>query len=325
MPISTVRAAGHPRWLPREIIRLIGRKKRAWKLTRTYGTVENWTKFKNLEKEVIVRIRNAKRKMEKNLANAKETSTKTFANYIKSKSKTVTSIGPLKNSSGSLISSEKEMAEILNRFFASVFTKEDISNIPVRESETDVRLENVVFTTNKIRDKIKGLKPNSAPGPDSITVSLLQAVREELLAPLLIIYEKTLSSGIVPKDWKEAIVTPIFKKGTKGKAENYRPVSLTSIPCKIFESIMKDDIMSHLQENKLIKDSQHGFMPGRSCSTNLIVFQDKLTKIIDQGKSADIFYLDFAKAFDKVPYKRLIQKLKNKGIQGNVLKWIETG
>ena len=144
-----------------------------------------------------------------------------------------------------------------------------------------------------------------------------------MLAPLLIIYEKTLSSGIVPKDWKEAIVTPIFKKGTKGEAGNYRPVSLTSIPCKIFESIMKDDIMSHLQENKLIKDSQHGFMPGRSCSTNLIVFQDKLTKIIDQGKSADIFYLDFAKAFDKVPHKRLIQKLKNKGIQGNVLKWIE--
>ena len=123
VPSSTVRAASHPRWLTRDIIRLIGRKKRTWKLTRTHGTVENWTKFKNLEKEVIVRIRNAKRKMEKNLANAKETSTKTFANYIKSKSKTVTSIGPLKNSSGSLISSEKEMAEILNRFFCKCFHK----------------------------------------------------------------------------------------------------------------------------------------------------------------------------------------------------------
>ena len=323
VPSSTVRAAGHPRWLTRDIIRLIGRKKRAWKLTRTHGTVENWEKFKNLEKEVIVSIRNAKRKMEKNLANAKETSTKTFANYIKSKSKTVTSIGPLKNSSGALTNSEKEMAEILNNFFASVFTKEDLSNTPARDSETDVRLENVVFTTNKIREKIKGLKTNSAPGPDGITVSLLQTAREELLAPLLIIYKKTLSSGTVPRDWKEAIVTPIFKKGTKGEAGNYRPVSLTSIPCKIFESILKDDIMTHLQENNLIKDSQHGFMPGRSCSTNLVVFQDKLTKIIDQGKSADIFYLDFAKAFDKVPHTRLIQKLKNKGIHGKVLKWIE--
>ena len=323
VPVSTVRAAGQPRWLTRELIRLIGRKKRAWKLTRTHGTVENWTKFKNLEKEVIVRIRNAKRKMEKNLANAKETSTKTFANYIKSKSKTVNGVGPLKSGSGTLITDEKEMAETLNKFFASVFTKEDILNIPVLESETDSRLENVVFTSSKIREKINGLKKNSAPGPDGITVNLLQTTREELLRPLLIIYEKTLSTGIVPMDWKEAIVTPIFKKGTRGEAGNYRPVSLTSIPCKIFESILKDNIMTHLEENRLIKDSQHGFMPGRSCATNLVVFQDKLTEIVDQGKSADIFYLDFAKAFDKVPHKRLTQKLKKKGIHGNVLRWIE--
>ena len=117
--------------------------------------------------------------------------------------------------------------------------------------------------------------------------------------------------------------SPIFKKGTKGEPGNYRPVSLTSIPCKIFESILKDSIMDHLQDQKLIKDSQHGFMPGRSCATNLVLFQDKLTKIMDQGKSADIFYLDFAKAFDKVPHKRLVQKLRNKGIGGNILRWIE--
>ena len=117
--------------------------------------------------------------------------------------------------------------------------------------------------------------------------------------------------------------SPIFKKGTKGEPGNYRPVSLTSIPCKIFESILKDSIMDHLQDQKLIKDSQHGFMPGRSCTTNLVLFQDKLTKIMDQGKSADIFYLDFAKAFDKVPHKRLVQKLRNKGIGGNILRWIE--
>ena len=117
--------------------------------------------------------------------------------------------------------------------------------------------------------------------------------------------------------------SPIFKKGTKGEPGNYRPVSLTSIPCKIFESILKDSIMDHLQDQKLIKDSQHGFMPGRICATNLVLFQDKLTKIMDQGKSADIFYLDFAKAFDKVPHKRLVQKLRNKRIGGNILRWIE--
>ena len=154
-------------------------------------------------------------------------------------------------------------------------------------------------------------------------MNLLQTAREELLEPLSIIFNLSLTSGIVPADWKHAIVTPIFKKGTKGEPGNYRPVSLTSILCKIFESILKDSIMDHLQDQKLIKDSQHGFMPGRSCATNLVLFQDKLTKIMDQGKSADIFYLDFAKAFDKVPHKRLVQKLRNKGIGGNILRWIE--
>ena len=104
---------------------------------------------------------------------------------------------------------------------------------------------------------------------------------------------------------------------------NYRPVSLTSIPCKVFESILKDNIMQHLKENNLIKESQHGFMPGKSCTTNLIVFMDKLTEIIDRGKPADIFYLDFAKAFDKVPRARLLQKMRTKGISGQVLSWVE--
>ena len=184
MQNSTVKAAGQPRWLTRDLIRRIRQKKRVWKLTRTHGTIENWTKYKNLEKEVIVKLRNAKRRMEKNLANAKETSTKTFANYIKSKSKSNNGIGPLKNSTGSLITEEKEMAETLNNFFASVFTKEDKTNIPVRELETEETLVNIVFTRDKIREKIKNLKPNSAPGPDKITVNILQAAREELLEPL---------------------------------------------------------------------------------------------------------------------------------------------
>ena len=95
-----------------------------------------------------------------------------------------------------------------------------------------------------IREKIKGLKTNSASGLDSISAQLLQNAREELLEPLKLIFEKSLDTGTVPQDWRHAIVTPIFKKGTKGDPANYRPVSLTSIPCKIFESILKDKIIS---------------------------------------------------------------------------------
>jgi hypothetical protein len=94
-------------------------------------------------------------------------------------------------------------------------------------------------------------------------------------------------------------VSPIFKKGTKGNPGNYRPVSLTSVPCKILESIIKDHLMDHLLTNNLIRDSQHGFMPGKSCASNLVEFMDKVTKSVDEGTAVDIFYLDFAKAFDK--------------------------
>jgi retron-type reverse transcriptase len=123
----------------------------------------------------------------------------------------------------------------------------------------------------------------------------------------------------VPKDWKKAKVVPIYKKGQKSEPGNYRPVSLTSVPCKILESMLKDYIMEHLTNENLINDSQHGFMPGRSCASNLTIFLDALTKEIDNGKAADVFYLDFAKAFDKVPHGRLLAKVEAKGIQGDIL------
>ncbi len=92
----------------------------------------------------------------------------------------------------------------------------------------------------------------------------------------------------------------------------------------MLEAIVKDKVMSHLLENKLISDSQHGFMPGKSCASNLVEFMDFVTEAVDKGNSVDIFYLDFSKAFDKVPHKRLAEKMKAKGIEAGVLRWIES-
>ena len=117
-------------------------------------------------------------------------------------------------------------------------------------------------------------------------------------------------------------MTPIFKKGSRTKPENYRPVSLTSIPCKIMESIVKDGLMAHLEENSLMNPSQHGFMPGKSCATNLLEFLEFVTRIVDEGKNMDIVFLDFAKAFDKVPKERLLAKLAAHGVEGKVLQWV---
>ena len=117
-------------------------------------------------------------------------------------------------------------------------------------------------------------------------------------------------------------MTPLFKKGKRGDPGNYRPVSLTAVCCKLMEAIIKEDLVTHLERNCLIEKSQHGFVKGRSCTTNLIDYLNKLTAAIDEGTSVEVVYLDFAKAFDKVPTKRLLSKLHAHGVRGCLLDWI---
>ena len=322
VPKSTVKKDTEPKWINRELIKLIRQKKRAWRIFKLHNTAESRDNYKNLESEVKKKIKNSKKGMEKKLANSKDGNSRKFANYIKSKTKTKVSIGPLKSKDGKVIADEREMAEELNTFFAATFTEENLNDIPVKAPETDILFINSKITEAKIVEKIKKLKENSAAGPDGIGPRFLKSTMSEIVKPLCIVFNISIDTGKVPKDWKHARVTPIFKKGPKGDPGNYRPVSLTSVPCRILESIIKDDMMEHLKVNKLLKDSQHGFLKGKSCTTNLNVFMDRITKVVDKGKCADIFDLDFAKTFDKVPHQRLLEKLKSKGIAGNVYNWI---
>ena len=127
----------------------------------------------------------------------------------------------------------------------------------------------------------------------------------------------------MPDDWKLANVTPFLKKGSKSLPCNYRPISLTSVVCKMLETLIRDKLVNHLEENNLLKNTQHGFQYKRSCLMNLLDFLYDILNQYDESKSVDIIYLDFQKAFDKVPHKRLLIKLKSHGIKGNVLKWIQ--
>jgi ribonuclease P/MRP protein subunit RPP40 len=101
-------------------------------------------------------------------------------------------------------------------------------------------------------------------------------------------------------------------------------VSLTSVCCKIMESVVRDTVTKHLTMNKLIGQSQHGFVKGRSCATTLLEFLEQATAAVDRGEAFDIIYLDFAKAFDKVPHRRLIKKMRAHGISGQLLRWVES-
>ena len=126
---------------------------------------------------------------------------------------------------------------------------------------------------------------------------------------------------MVPKEWKDAHITPISKKGSRAASNNYRPVSLTSIACKIMEKVIRKKTIEHLK--RLMSESQHGFIEGRSCMTQLIESVEVWTRLLDDGIPIDVVYLDFAKAFDSVPHRRLLIKLESYGIQGNLLSWIK--
>lgn len=152
---------------------------------------------------------------------------------------------------------------------------------------------------------------------------MIKEIKDVIVTPLTIIFQKSLAESKIPENWKEAHITAIFKKGVKSCPENYRPISLTSVPGKMMEKIIRDAIVSHMTTNNLFSVHQHGFMAGKSCVTQLLEFLEYLTEALDQGKDVDIIYLDFCKAFDKVPHKRLLKKMYNYGITGKVHQWVQ--
>ena len=131
-----------------------------------------------------------------------------------------------------------------------------------------------------------------------------------------------MAEGRVPKDWRQANITALYKKGDKKQPSNYRPVSLTSIICKVMEQFIREAIMDHMMINNLICKEQHGFVKGKNCITNLLETIDDWTKSMEIGNSVDAVYLDFKKAFDKVPHKRLVMKLKMYGIDDKIVNWV---
>ena len=162
---------------------------------------------------------------------------KSFYAYVRSKQKVRDNVGPLENNRGNIISDGFQMAEVLNEYFSSVFTTEDISSLPVPftkfEGNKSEHLVQLFVTPEMIAKKIKKMKDNKSPGVDGIPPKLLKEIAEQISTPLANFLNLSLKERIVHSEWKEAIITPLFKKGSRKKPENYRAVSLTSVICKL--------------------------------------------------------------------------------------------
>jgi hypothetical protein len=311
-------------WLNMEVRQTIKAKNKAWKEYKKNMSIENWNIFKRVRNEANRLVYKSKCDFELKIASEININPKQFWSYVKSKNKKLNNFPNMYDTNGVVITADKEKANCFNRYFASVYTKENIDEIPhleVRNEES--YLDSIVITPAIVELQLQKLNTSKAAGPDNLHAKVLFELRTQICKPLSVIFNKSISEGKIPKDWKFANIKPIFKKGDKKQVSNYRPVSLTSICCKIMERLIRNHMIDFLETNKFLSNDQHGFRSGRSCTTQLLETLELWTNFIDNGMSVDCIYLDFAKAFDKVPHVKLVHKLKAYGFCGNLLKWLE--
>ena len=249
-----------PPWLNRELREMMRVKSNLWHAFTSSGrkSTEIFEKHKAQCKLVKTTMSSSISKYEYELAKNYVKNPKGIFTYINNKQQVKESIRSLNNSSGTTTTDRTEIAGILNDQFESVFSVDDGIE-PVFANRTEfICSDESIISRSDIIFRLKKLDCNKAPGGDKITQHVLKNCSETLSGALEIIFGRSLIEGEVPNEWREANITPLFKKGSKLTASNYRPVSLTSVCCKIMEGIIRDRITGHLNSHKLISSSQQG-------------------------------------------------------------------
>ena len=250
---------------------------------------------------------------------------KVFYSYAKSFSAVKSSIHMFLNDSNEVVTDAEQMANLFQDQFRLVFSDPNSSNIQPPAFEPPVitktlTSEDFLITVDDILASIGDLKSDSAAGPDGIPVILLKNCATQLCEPLRILWSESFQTGVVPLFYKSSYITPIFKRGERARAVNYRPISLTSHVIKIYERVLRKTMVNFIEDNNILCDNQHGFRSGRSCLAQMLSHFDDIMLGLLNGHGTDAIYLDFAKAFDKVDHKLLLEKLKLYGLPQQLIK-----
>ena len=316
----------HQAPLDRKLRSRIKRKHRAWKCYVSAPTENNYRKYTKERNQIRSLTRKKTKAHQRSIAEEAKTNPKRFWAETNRLTKRKEPVPQLSKSGDpkdmNFAEEDQDKAELLADFFRSVYTQEDDGNLTLGEDYPNFS-EEVEITQDSVQTLLGRLDASKSPGPDGINPRILLEAKNQLALPLSMIFRRSLNEGRIPADWKAANVSPIFKKGDKRVAGNYRPVSLTSICCKLMEKAIREGILMHLKRHAILSNRQFGFLPGRSTVLQLLTCLDRWTEALDRGEEVDIIYTDFKKAFDTVPHRRLLQVLEHYGIKDNIKQWIE--
>ena len=334
VPHRLTRTKVNQPWVTADLRRLINKKDRIYRCMKKTGSDHLRARFKDLRRTIQRLLRRSYWCYLNNILTGEDDpdragKNKRFWTYVKNQKSSCVGVAPLKKD-GQLTSDPMVQAEVLNAQFQSVFgdgatyTDEDFQT-KIGTPALDIPpMDAIHITPHGVKKLMMILDPNKATGPDGISPRILKELAEELAPGLTTIFQSSLATGLVPADWKDAHVTPIYKKGEQYDPANYRPVSLTCVACKLMEHVVVSAMMQHFDAHNVLADNQHGFRRGRSCETQLLGLTEELMSNLEGGKQTDVLVLDLAKAFDRVNHSLLAHKLRNYGVQGAALAWIES-
>ena len=244
-----------------------------------------------------------------------------FYKFMKKRHNLKSGVSPLIDiSNNNVLFSDFDKANMLNSYFSSI-QQNDNGNLPEFYNLTKQKLDNIDINLEIIKIFVNRLKITHTFGTDGIPSSMLKLLSNELCRTLYIIFNSSLLSGNIPKIWKKSIITPIFKKGQPSNSNNYRPISITCVMCRVLERIISKQLIFYLKSINLITKFQYGFISGKSTELQLTKCLKFWYNELNNKKCVDIIYIDFEKAFDVVSHEKLLFKLKSYGISNKIIKW----
>ena len=187
-------------------------------------------------------------------------------------------------------------------------------------SRTDKEFNFEYVPKTFIERELRSLNRNKATGTNDLNAGLLKDVASVIAAPFSFVINLSLPTGIVPSNWKVALV-PLYKKDDKTESDNYRPISILPILSKILERSVHYQLVNYLKQNNLLSERQYDYR--KKCSTELATayLVHKIRQTADKALITGVFFVDLSKAFDNLEHSRLITKLQSYGIKGQALQW----